>query len=94
MKKQIESKLVSKLFYSSASASKTAEDLCNITYPDLKKGVLEWLKTDTQNVIRDAPYSTNFLMEKYHMTYPGALIFLNWYREDPKTAISILKMRM
>lgn len=94
MREQLKNKLISELAYSSASASKTAEDLCNLKYADLRKGLLDWLQTDTQTLIQGEPYSTAYLMEKYHMTYPAALIFLEWYRENPTAAVSVLKMRM
>ncbi len=94
MREQLKNKLISELAYSSASAFKTAEDLCNLKYADLRKGLLDWLRTDTQTVIQGEPYSTAYLMEKYHMTYPAALIFLEWHRENPTAAVSVLKMRM
>ena len=94
MREQLKNKLISELAYSSASAFKTAEDLCNLKCVDLRKGLMDWLRTDTQNVIQDDPYSTDFLMEKYHMTYPAALIFLEWYRENPTAAVSVLETRM
>lgn len=94
MREQLKNKLISELAYSSASASKTAEDLCNLKFADLRKGLLDWLRTDTQTVIRDEPYSTAYLMGKYHMTYPAALIFLEWYRENPIAAVSVLEIRM
>ena len=94
MRKQLKNKLISELAYSSFSASKTAEDLCNLKYADLKEALLDWLQADTQSVLQEGPISTILLMERYHMTYPAALIFLEWYRESPKAAISVLKMRM
>lgn len=94
MREQLKNKLISELAYSSPSASRTAEDLCNLKCTDLREALLRWFRTDTQTVIQDDPYSTVFLMEKYHMTYPAALIFLEWYREDPKAAMSVLQMRM
>lgn len=94
MRELLINKLISSLEYSPASASKTAEDLCGLKYTDLRAGLLDWLQTGTQAVIQDDPYSTVSLMEKYHMTYPAALIFLEWYREDPETAVSVLRMRM
>ena len=94
MKEQIKRKLISELAYSAGCASRTAEDLYRIQYPDLKNGVLQWLQGDLQTTIADGEYSTTFLMDKYHMTYPAALIFIDWYRSDPKSAVSVLKMRM
>lgn len=94
MREQLKNKLISELAYSSSSASKTTEDLCNLKYADLKEALLDWLLTDTQRVIQDGSISTVLLMERYHMTFPAALIFLEWYRESPKIAISVLKMRM
>ena len=94
MREQLKNKLISELAYSSISASKTAENLCNFKCADLKEAMLDWLHTDVLSVIQDGPISTILLMEKYHMTYPGALIFLEWYRESPEAALSVLKMRM
>lgn len=94
MKEKIKSKLVAELAYSDVSASKTAEDLSQIRHPDLKNGLLNWLQRDTCTLIMSGEYSTAFLMEKYHMTYPAAIIFLDWYRTDPDAAVSVLKMRM
>ena len=94
MREQLRKKLISELAYSSSNASKTSEDLCNLKYADLKEALLNWLRTDTQSVIQDGQISTILLMERYHMPFPAALIFLEWYRESPKAAISVLKMRM
>lgn len=94
MKKQIERKLIEALSYSSVSASKTAEDLSRIQHSELKKGLLNWLQADIQTLITVGEYSTDFLMEKYNMTYPASLIFLDWYRTDPNVAALALKMRM
>ena len=94
MREQLRNKLISELAYSSAVASKTAEDLCNLKFADLKAALSDWVRADTQAVIQDGPYSTGFLMQKYHMTYPAALIFLGWYRESPEAAASVLKMHM
>ena len=94
MREKLKNKLISQLAYSSTSASKTAEDLCNLKCADLKEALLVWLRTDARTVIQDSPYSTIILMERYHMTYPAALIFLEWYRENPEAALSVLRMRM
>ena len=94
MRDLLKNKLISKLAYSYTSASKAAEDLCNLKSVDLKEGLLDWLQTDAETAIGGGAYSTYILMEKYHMTYPAALIFLDWYREDPKAAVSVLEIRM
>ena len=94
MREQLKNKLISELAYSSTNASRTAEDLCNLKCTDLKEALLDWLQTGTQSVIQDGPISTLLLTGKYHMTYPAALIFLDWCRECPKAALSVLKMRM
>lgn len=94
MKEQIKRKLIEELDYSTACASKTVEDLSRIQYSDLKNGVLSWLQSNKQTLITVGEYSSAFLMEQYHMTYPAALIFLDWYRTDPDIAVSVLKSRM
>lgn len=94
MKNQIKRKLIEELAYSTVSASKTAEDLSQIQYSDLKTGLMNWLQEDAQTLISAGEYSTVLLREKYNMTYPASLIFLDWYRTDPNAAVSVLKMRM
>ncbi|MBE6719079.1 MAG: hypothetical protein E7571_00285 [Ruminococcaceae bacterium] len=94
MKDKIIRKLIKDLGYSNSVANKTADDLCKLKYPDLNDGLKNWLNTNAHTMIIDGKYSTHILTEKYNMTYPAALIFLDWYRTDPKTAASVLKMRM
>ena len=94
MKEKIENKLIRELAYSKTSASRTATDLCNIKNQDLKKALLDWLQCGFNNQVIIDTYSTTTLMEKYHMTYPAALIFLDWYIENPDEAVTVLEMRM
>ena len=94
MKELLKNKLIHDLSYSAASASITAEDHSKIQFIDLKNALKNWIQTNTQTLITTGDYSTESLMDNYHMTYPAALIFLNWLRVDPTAAISVLKMRM
>lgn len=94
MKEKIKGKLISNLGYSEASASRTADDLYNVKHPDLRKALSDWLQGDANTQVTIDSFSTTILMDKYHMTYPAALIFLDWYCENPKEAVSVLGMRM
>lgn len=94
MKEHIKNKLIKDLSYSVSGASKTAEDLCKIQYPDIKNGLMIWLQTNEQTIVKSGDFSTALLMDNYHMTYPASLVFLDWYRIDPDTAVSVLKMRV
>ncbi len=94
MWEQIRNKLMSELSYSYSCASRTAKDLCRLKSADLREGLLDWLRDGTETVIKDGAFSTVRLMEEHHMTYPAALIFLDWYRESPESAASALRMRM
>ena len=94
MREKIKSKLISEYSYSLYTASITADDLCNLLYPDLKTAVLKWVYTNKETPISDNHYPTYVLVRKYHMSYPASLIFINWYRTDPSSAVTALKARM
>ena len=94
MKELIQRKLMVDLSYSERAASRTAEDICRFKHSDLKDGARKWLEENQCMNIEEDKYSTDRLMSTYKMTYPAALIFIDWYREDPLTASNALKMQM
>ncbi len=94
MEERIKHKLISELAYSDVSAQRTARDLCAIRYPDLREGVVRWLTCGLETSAGEGEYSTETLMKTFRMTYPAALIFIDWYRTDPSTAVSALRVQM
>lgn len=94
MEKLIRKKLENELNYSKFSAEQTAGDLVKIGYSDIKEALVEWVSGKAEICVFEGEYSTNMLRKNYDMTYPAALIFIGWLREDPVTAESTLRARM
>ena len=59
--------------------------------PELKGALTEWLDNRREEVISICGISTKDLIENKEMTYPSALISLNWVLMDPEKAIPELK---
>lgn len=82
------------LSYSPSCAERTADDLCRISHADLRECISRWLSDNTFTDVTESVYTVKQLMAEHHMTYPAAIIFIDWYREDPVAASSVLKSRM
>lgn len=93
MKEKIKGKL-KQLHYSEHSAERAAKDLTKIEHDDIKVAIQEWLKTGRESCVREGKYSTENLTSVYKMEFPAALIFIDWYREEPMIAEKALLMRM
>ena len=79
MKERIKEILVQKEGYSPRSAESTANDLENIKDSEIYQALIRWIESGKKtNVARG-------------MKYPAALIFLDWYCEDPKTAMESIR---
>ncbi len=78
------------LEYSDYAASVTAHDLCAVKHGDIRFGLMRWLRNQETPDIREGRFSTDLLMAEYGMTYPAALIYVDWLRSDPETARSAL----
>lgn len=90
MKNEIVKKLIDALGYSGHSANRTAVDLLAFKDEDLQRAVVNWLNNnETQNII-EGNISTNRLMAERNMTFPAALIMINWIREDEAAALTAL----
>ncbi|MGI5987474.1 MAG: hypothetical protein ACOX7M_04970 [Dysosmobacter sp.] len=87
-------KLIVELDYSEHAAAQTATDLLRIDHLDIKHAVNCWISYDEATPVDDAPFSADILMRQYGMTYPAALVFLDWYREDPVVAFNAIRVRM
>ena len=78
--------LVIRAGYGKKAAQVTAKQLYALKHRDLKQAVAGWLRTGAEAPVGEAPYDTASLMKNHALTYPAAILFVNWYRDDPKTA--------
>lgn len=77
--------LVSEYGYSEYEASITANDLHDLN-PKLQDALQEWLLSRREVDVAVDNVSVKDLMEKKRLTYPAALIALDWLLADPDTA--------
>lgn len=88
-KKEICDILVNELDYSEYEAGVTANDLLNLQ-PRFQPALEKWVTSREETVITIGAISTAKLMHDKNMTYPAALIALDWVVTDPETAVPIL----
>ena len=86
MAEEMKEKLMLMYGYSDYTAGVTAHNLVDLAYPDLRAALHNWVKNSECTVIREDAHNTDYLMKYYKMTYPAALIFIDWYRQDPVNA--------
>lgn len=72
--------------YGKPSARVTAKQLYALKDRELKQAVAGWLRTGAEAPVGEVPYDTASLMKNHGLTYPAAVLFVNWYRQDPQTA--------
>lgn len=88
MKEQIKQVLVQKEGYSPLSAESTAKDLADIRDEEISQALIRWLGSGQKTNISRGPFSSRQLMNDLNMKYPATLIFLDWYCEDPESAVA------
>lgn len=88
MKEQIKQVLVQKEGYSPLSAESTAKDLADIRDEEISQALICWLGSGQKTNISRGPFSSRQLMNDLNMKYPATLIFLDWYCEDPESAVA------
>ena len=91
MKERIKEILVQKEGYSPRSAESTANDLENIKDSDIYQALIRWIESGKKTNVARGSFSCRQLMADLGMKYPAALIFLDWYCEDPKTAMESIR---
>ncbi len=83
--------------YSARAAEQTAHDLTHFVcadHADLDEAVARWARDrEDQMDVRVGARSVRDLVEQ-GLSYPGALVFADWYRSDPETAARALAERM
>ena len=91
MKERIKEILVQKEGYSPRSAESTANDLENIKDTEIYQALIRWIESGKKTNVARGSFSCRQLMADLGMKYPAALIFLDWYCEDPKTAMESIR---
>lgn len=91
MKERIKEILVQKEGYSPRSAESTANELENIKDSEIYQALIRWIESGKKTNVARGSFSCRQLMADLGMKYPAALIFLDWYCEDPKTAMESIR---
>ena len=91
MKGQVKEVLMQKEGYSPHSAESTAKDLENIKDSEISRALILWIDTGKKTNISRGPFSCRQLMTDLQMKYPATLIFLDWYCEDPESAVASIR---
>ena len=81
--------LVKELGYSEYEANLTANDLLNLQ-PRFHLALNKWVVSREETEIAIGAISTGKLVKDKKMTYPAALIALDWVATDPETAVPVL----
>ena len=77
--------------YPENAAEIVAGKLSNLS-GQLKEAAQTWLKTSNEPVVASNGYSTKTLMERHPgMTYPAALLTVDWLEREPEKAKSIIE---
>lgn len=89
--------LENELGYSGKAAKDTARDLLNFTsveHRDLDEALARWLvDRGNQAEVCEGAFRASDLTRS-GLTYPAALIFIDWARSDPAEAAKALSARM
>ena len=77
--------------YSPRSAESTANDLESIKDSEIYQALIRWIESGKKTNIARGSFSCRQLIADLGMKYPAALIFLDWYCEDPESAIASIR---
>lgn len=91
MKERIKEILVQKEGYSPQIAESTANDLESIKDSEIYQALIRWIESGKKTNIARGSFSCRQLIADLGMKYPAALIFLDWYCEDPESAIASIR---
>ena len=91
MKEHIKEILMQKEGYSPHSAESTANDLESIQDSEIYQALIRWIDSGKKTNIARGSFSCRQLMADLGMKYPATLIFLDWYCEDPESAIASVR---
>lgn len=91
MKEHLKEILMQKEGYSLHSAESTANDLESIQDSEIYQALIRWIDSGKKTNIARGSFSCRQLMADLGMKYPATLIFLDWYCEDPESAIASIR---
>lgn len=91
MKEHIKEILMQKEEYSPHSAESTANDLESIQDSEIYQALIRWIDSGKKTNIARGSFSCRQLIADLGMKYPATLIFLDWYCEDPESAIASIR---
>lgn len=91
MKEQIKEILMQKEGYSPHSAESTVNDLESIQDSEIYQALIRWMESGKKTNIARGSFSCRQLIADLGMKYPATLIFLDWYCEDPESAIASIR---
>ena len=76
--------------FTEKQASRLAEELSNID-ERLKDALDKWLKDGTETDYMADGFSIIGLKQQYELTYPAALLSIDWVLKDPDNAVKCIK---
>ena len=76
--------------YTQKQASRLAEELENID-ERLKPALDNWMKDETETDFMAECFTIFGLKQQYDMTYPAALLSIDWILKDPDNAVKCIK---
>ena len=76
--------------FTKKQASRLTEELSNID-ERLKTALEKWLKDGAETDFSAEGFSVIGLKQQYEMTYPAALLSIDWVLKDPDNAVKCIK---
>lgn len=76
--------------FTEKQASRLTGELSNID-ERLKTALEKWLKDGTETDVSAEGFSIIGLKQQYEMTYPAALLSIDWVLKDPANAVKCIK---
>lgn len=76
--------------YEERIASSVAANLSKVS-DCLKEALDKWIADETETDFEAEGYTILGLKQKFEMTYPAALLSIDWIIKDPKVAIECIK---
>lgn len=76
--------------FTEKQATRLTEELSNID-ERLQKALEKWLKDGAETDFSAEGFSVIGLKQQYEMTYPAALLSIDWVLKDPDNAVICIK---
>ena len=76
--------------YTEKQAASVASDLLDVD-EQLKDGLQHWLATNEEKDYEAADFKLSELKQQFDMTYPAALLTIDWLIKEPDLAMKAIK---